>query len=188
MSDGFVSLIRTGVAIVVGALITWLAARNFEVDATAQEALTYGLTSVVTVVYYGLVRWGESQWPMLGVLQASGRVAAPQPLSRALGLRAGGVSPCPRRVRRRPRHGKGGGSGRRRNTKAPTGVGAAPHPWRTYGTPPHSWRGISGYRNVDHAGVPGSGETTSRRPGRHRAQGRWSRCRVRSRSARPMTG
>jgi uncharacterized Tic20 family protein len=68
MSDGFVSLIRTGVAIVVGALITWLAARNFEVDATAQEALTYGLTSVVTVVYYGLVRWGESQWPMLGVL------------------------------------------------------------------------------------------------------------------------
>lgn len=66
MSDGFVSLIRTGVALGVGAVVAWLIARGVGVDAATQTALVTSLTSVATLAYYALVRWAETRWPWVG--------------------------------------------------------------------------------------------------------------------------
>lgn len=68
MSDTFVSLIRTGVALAVGAVAAWLIARGVEIDTATQDQLVYSLGALATAVYYGVARWLENRWPWTGVL------------------------------------------------------------------------------------------------------------------------
>ena len=68
MSDYLISLIRTGVPVVVGAVVAWLAARGLNVPADAQVQVTAGLTTVLTFAYYAAVRAAEKRWPAAGVL------------------------------------------------------------------------------------------------------------------------
>lgn len=63
MTDALEGAIRTAVATALGAFFAWLLAHNIEIDAEAQKALTVGLTAVVIVVYYVLVRAVEKHLP-----------------------------------------------------------------------------------------------------------------------------
>jgi len=63
LTDTIVSLIRTFVPVVVGAVIAYLAERGFSftVDPMA-------VTGVVIGLYYGLARFLEKKWPFFGYL------------------------------------------------------------------------------------------------------------------------
>lgn len=68
MNDYVLSLIRTWVPIAVGAVLSWLAARGFNLDEEATYGLTAFLTGLGGAVYYALARALESRWPALGRL------------------------------------------------------------------------------------------------------------------------
>lgn len=68
MSDLIVSYIRTGVPVVVGAVVAWLITLGVELDAETQAALITGLTGVCIAAYYAAVRALERRWPKVGVL------------------------------------------------------------------------------------------------------------------------
>lgn len=75
-SDYLISLIRTGVPVGVGALLSWLAVRaGIVVDEQSQAGLVIGFTGLAIGVYYGVVRALEVRWPWFGRLL--GTKAAP---------------------------------------------------------------------------------------------------------------
>lgn len=89
MNDVVISMIRTAVPLVVGAILAWLAARGLDLG-SAGTALIPVITAAITAAYYGVVRIAESRWPWLGVLlghtakPSYGKQAAkPEPVKRA---------------------------------------------------------------------------------------------------------
>jgi len=63
------SIIRTYVPIVVGALASWLLVTfAFELEADVQAHLIIALTGLLQAVYYAAVRALETRYPGLGVL------------------------------------------------------------------------------------------------------------------------
>lgn len=73
MSDYLVSLVRTWVPTVVGAVISWLATLGLELGAEAEVGLVTFLTALCIAVYYALVRALETRWPALGRLLGAKR-------------------------------------------------------------------------------------------------------------------
>lgn len=63
MNDALVGVIRTAVTTGVGAFFAWLLTHNIEIDPDSQKALTVGVTGVVIVLYYVLVRAVEKHLP-----------------------------------------------------------------------------------------------------------------------------
>lgn len=57
------SLIRTYVPIGVGAVLAWLLAQGFGVDAETQTSLISGLTALGAALWYGLLRLVEPHLP-----------------------------------------------------------------------------------------------------------------------------
>lgn len=74
MSDFVISLIRTWVPVVVGGFVTWLITLGVEIDS---EALVAALVSILSGVYYALIRALEVRYPWLGVFLGYNR-ATPQ--------------------------------------------------------------------------------------------------------------
>jgi hypothetical protein len=73
MTDYTRSMIRTFVPVMVGSVVTWLAARGISVDV---NVLLPAVDALVATVYYGVVRLMEARWPKTGLLL--GAVGAPQ--------------------------------------------------------------------------------------------------------------
>lgn len=65
MTDYGRSLIRTIVPLLVGTIVAWLASRGISVD---QSTLLPAIDAIVVALYYGVVRWAETQWPRAGWL------------------------------------------------------------------------------------------------------------------------
>lgn len=68
MNDLVVSLIRTYVPMVVGAVVAWLVTQGINVDQSAVEGVVAFLTAVFSGLYYVVVRLLEQRWPKLGWL------------------------------------------------------------------------------------------------------------------------
>ena len=62
------SLIRTIVPLVAGAVISWLALVNLDIDAEGQAALASLLTAALTGAYYLVIRIIETKVPQVGWL------------------------------------------------------------------------------------------------------------------------
>lgn len=74
MTDTVTSLIRTYVPVAVGALISWFASKDIQVDAETQTALIVALTGVIQAAYYTLARLIEKKYPAIGrILLGSGK-------------------------------------------------------------------------------------------------------------------
>lgn len=68
MSDYVISLIRTGVGLVVGALVAWLVGLGVLDDsssATVSASLIAAIVVVVQGAWYAFARWAEDRWPGL---------------------------------------------------------------------------------------------------------------------------
>lgn len=63
LNDTIVSFIRTGVPVLVGTVVAFLANRGFEIEIN-QNAVV----AAVILVYYALARFLEKKWPFLGFL------------------------------------------------------------------------------------------------------------------------
>ena len=68
MNSFVVSLIRTNVPVLVGALIAWLISLGVQVPEGSEEGLIIGLTALLIAVYYTAVRFLEKRWPAFGFL------------------------------------------------------------------------------------------------------------------------
>lgn len=69
MNDLVLSYIRTWIPVGVGAGLSWLAVKyGIVVPEDISTELTVGLTGLVIVVYYSLVRALEKRWPAFGKL------------------------------------------------------------------------------------------------------------------------
>ena len=68
MSDLTPSIIRTGVPLIVGPVVTWAASKGVDIDG---EALTSAIAAVVGLAYYIAARLLERRWPALGRLLGS---------------------------------------------------------------------------------------------------------------------
>lgn len=68
MSNFVDSLIRTYAPIIIGAVVSWLAVRGFEIDPETSAAAVIALTGALQAAYYGLARLLESRWPNAGLL------------------------------------------------------------------------------------------------------------------------
>lgn len=68
MNDKAISLIRTWIPALIGALVGFLASKGIELDPDAVAAGTAFMSAVFTGLYYALARWLESRWPKLGWL------------------------------------------------------------------------------------------------------------------------
>jgi hypothetical protein len=67
------SLIRTWVPIIVGALISWLTNLGLHVNDELRGGMTILLTALFIGVYYTVVRVLERQFPALGMLLGTAR-------------------------------------------------------------------------------------------------------------------
>ncbi len=76
MSDFLISLIRTWVPIVIGAVVAWLATKGVDLDPETQTGLIVGFTGVVIAVYYAIVRVLEDRFPWFGFLLGSKQTPA----------------------------------------------------------------------------------------------------------------
>jgi len=65
MNDYVISLIRTWVPMGVGFAVTWLLSKGVAIDSAALEL---ALVSILSGVYYALIRWLETRFPWIGVL------------------------------------------------------------------------------------------------------------------------
>lgn len=64
LSDYIISLIRTVVPVIVGAVASWLLTKYaFHVDASVQTSVTALLTAGVTTAYYAGIRFLEAKFP-----------------------------------------------------------------------------------------------------------------------------
>lgn len=68
MNDLAISVIRTVVPSIVGAVLAFLTARGIELDAEAAANLTGFLTALLGGLYYVVVRLIERKHPKAGVL------------------------------------------------------------------------------------------------------------------------
>lgn len=68
MNPFVASLIRTIVPVVAGAVISWLALVNLNIDTEGQTALASLLTALLTGGYYIVVRLIETKVPQVGWL------------------------------------------------------------------------------------------------------------------------
>lgn len=68
MNTFVASLIRTIVPVVAGAVISWLAMVNLNIDTEGQTALASLLTALLTGGYYIVVRLIETKVPQVGWL------------------------------------------------------------------------------------------------------------------------
>ena len=68
MNPFIASLIRTIVPVAAGAVISWLALINLDIDAEGQTALSALLTAALTGAYYIVVRLIETKVPQVGWL------------------------------------------------------------------------------------------------------------------------
>ncbi|MCC3277544.1 hypothetical protein LJ753_16895 [Arthrobacter sp. zg-Y20] len=68
MNPFVASLIRTIVPVVAGAVISWLALVNLDIDAEGQASLSALLTAALTGAYYIVVRLIETKIPQVGWL------------------------------------------------------------------------------------------------------------------------
>lgn len=68
MNDLAISVIRTVVPSIVGAVLAMLTAQGIELDAEAAANLTGFLTALLGGVYYLVVRVIESRHPKAGIL------------------------------------------------------------------------------------------------------------------------
>lgn len=67
VSDNVARYIRTGVTLLVGFLVTWLATTVHVVVGPSSQAALVALTvSVVSGAYYALARFIEKKWPAIG--------------------------------------------------------------------------------------------------------------------------
>lgn len=74
MNDYVLSCIRTGVPIVIGAGVSYLARKHgIVVPKTLSAEATIWLTGAVTAAYYGIVRALEKRWPKVGILLGAAR-------------------------------------------------------------------------------------------------------------------
>lgn len=71
MSDSIVSVIRTAVPAAVGTVLAYLASKGLELDESTSEALYAGLVGLCTAVYYTVVRFLGTHWPILEYLLGS---------------------------------------------------------------------------------------------------------------------
>jgi hypothetical protein len=65
------ALPRTVVPAVVGYILATLASHGVQVDGTAENLLTAGLTGILGGAYYITVTAVQSRWPLAGVLLGS---------------------------------------------------------------------------------------------------------------------
>lgn len=94
LSPLIVSIIRTGVPALVGALAAWLLAIGLDVpDELLGEAVAV-LSAVATVGYYVLARVVERRWPSLSWLLGSGQQPAAYATPHADGSTSVGVDPA----------------------------------------------------------------------------------------------
>jgi hypothetical protein len=68
MNDLAISVIRTVVPTIVGAVLAFFASKGIELDASAAANLTGFLTAVFSGVYYVIVRLLEAKYPKAGIL------------------------------------------------------------------------------------------------------------------------
>lgn len=69
MNDTNVAQIRTTTPAVVGAILTYLAAKyDIVIDADASAGLIIGFAALATSAYYRVVRALEAKWPVVGWL------------------------------------------------------------------------------------------------------------------------
>ena len=63
LSDTLVSFIRTGVPVVVGAVVAYLSKHGLDIDLDP-----FAATALAISLYYALVRALEKRWPVFGFL------------------------------------------------------------------------------------------------------------------------
>lgn len=68
MSDYVTSLIRTVIPMVVGTVLTWLAAKGVVVDDATSAGLVAFLTGLSSAAYYVIARQLEARFPQFGWL------------------------------------------------------------------------------------------------------------------------
>lgn len=66
MSDFITSHIRTFVPVLAGTVLSWLAAKGFELDLETQNNLVMALTGATIAVYYFIARQIEKRYPSAG--------------------------------------------------------------------------------------------------------------------------
>ncbi len=80
LSDTVISLIRTWVPVVIGAVLTFLATKlGIVVDEDSKTNAILAATAVVTSAYYAVVRLLEKKFPWAGLLLGSRRAPAYTP-------------------------------------------------------------------------------------------------------------
>lgn len=68
MSNQITSYIRTAVPLLIGSIVAWLSRKGVHASDAQVAFATAGLTFIVGMVYYIIVRKLEARWPKLGVL------------------------------------------------------------------------------------------------------------------------
>lgn len=68
LSNLIISIIRTGVPVLVGLITSYLTVRNIDVPESVAEWLTGLLNFVFSLVYYTIVRLLEKKYPNVGWL------------------------------------------------------------------------------------------------------------------------
>jgi hypothetical protein len=68
LSDYVISLIRTWVPLIIGAVAAWLVARGLNFGPATEAGAITALTGAITGVYYAIVRGLEMKFPFLGFL------------------------------------------------------------------------------------------------------------------------
>lgn len=76
MNNLVISLIRTYVPIIVGAIVAFLATKGLSIDSDTQAAAVIAFTGIIQAVYYSLVRILEQKFPKLGGILL-GKTATP---------------------------------------------------------------------------------------------------------------
>lgn len=83
MTNNLVAAIRTGVASIVGAVITWLATKGITVDGAYVDIATIALFGVITGVYNVAVNWLQAKYGKTwGFLLGIPRLPAYDPASK----------------------------------------------------------------------------------------------------------
>lgn len=70
----YVSIVRTGVPVAIGALVAWLVSLGVELPDEFVAELVAGATVLVTLVYYVIARVVERRFPKFSWLLGSGSI------------------------------------------------------------------------------------------------------------------
>lgn len=74
LSPLFASIVRTGVPVLVGALVAWLVSLGVDVPADVVAEMVAACTLLVTVAYYAAARLIERRWPSWSWLLGSASI------------------------------------------------------------------------------------------------------------------